>query len=67
MLLSCQHAWGQFDILDFDPTAQGPWSDIENTTVTVPQVADGSISLDGKRGSAEYGGFEGVTVTPGIG
>lgn len=65
LLVSCHHAWGQFDILDFDPTAQGPWSDIENTTVTVPQVANGSISLDGKPGNAEYGGFEGVTVNPG--
>ena len=55
----------QFDILDFDATETGPWSDVELTTVTVPQVTDGAITLDGKPGDAEYGGFEGVTVTPG--
>ena len=49
---------------DFDPTATGPWSDVEHTTVTVPQVIDGSITLDGKPNEAEYGGFEGVEVIP---
>ena len=54
-----------FDVLDFDSESTGPWSDVEATTVVVPQIADGSFILDGTPSSAEYGGFEGVTVTPG--
>ena len=54
-----------FDIYDFDSTAEGPWSDIENTTVTAPKVANGSITVDGDVSDAEYGGFEGVEVVPG--
>lgn len=52
------------DIFEFDSTSEGPWSDIDNTTLTVPKVANGSISLEGDISSAEYGGFEGVTVVP---
>ena len=54
-----------YDIFDFDESEEGPWSDIENTTLTVPMVADGSITLDGMPSSGEYGKFEGVTVSPG--
>lgn len=36
-----------------------------NTTLRVPKVANGSIKLDANPSSAEYGGFAGVTVTPG--
>ena len=57
--------YGQFDVLSFDPTSTGPWSDVELTTAVVPQVVDGGVTLDGKPGGAEYGGFEGITVTPG--
>ncbi|HAC19214.1 MAG TPA: hypothetical protein DCF78_11650, partial [Dehalococcoidia bacterium] len=35
------------------------------TTLAVPEVANGSVKLDGKASSGEYGGFEGITVTPG--
>ncbi len=52
-------------VLDFDPTSEGPWSDIEKTTLTVPLVANGSVSVDGTPNPSEYGGFEGVNVTPG--
>ena len=52
-------------VLDFDPTLEGPWSDVEATTLAVPEVANGSVKLDGKASSGEYGGFEGITVTPG--
>ena len=52
-------------VLDFDPTLEGPWSDVEATTLAVPEVANGSVKLDGKASSGEYGGFEGLTVTPG--
>lgn len=52
------------DIYEFDPASEGPWSDIENTTLTVPKVANDSINLDGDISGAEYGGFEGVTVVP---
>ncbi len=52
-------------VLDFDATSEGPWSDIDNTTLTVPLVANGTVTLDGTPNAAEYGGFEGVTVTPG--
>ena len=54
-----------FDITTFDVTAAGPWSSLANTTLMVPKVANGSIKLDGAISSAEYGGFQGVTVTPG--
>lgn len=53
------------DILDFVEGSQGPWSDVETTTVTAYRVPNGSIILDGQVSSAEYGGFEGVFVNPG--
>ena len=52
-------------VLDFDPTSEGPWSDVDKTTLTVPMVDNGSISVDGKTNPAEYGGFSGINVTPG--
>ena len=52
-------------VTDFDPTSEGPWSDVEKTTLTVPLVANGSVTIDGTPNAAEYGGFEGVNVTPG--
>jgi hypothetical protein len=54
-----------YNIFDFDVTAEGPWSDINKTTLTVPKVANGSVKLDGDISQSEYGGFESVTVTPG--
>jgi len=56
----------EFDIFTFDETAQGPWSAHGTTTLMVPKVANGSITLDGEFTPAEYGGFQGVTVTPGV-
>ena len=44
-LLSCVPALAQFE--DFDETAEGPWSDIDNTTLVVPMVPDGTVTLDG--------------------
>jgi|GEM_PF-2768306 len=54
-----------YDILAFDETATGPWSDIDNTTITVPKVPFKSIEMDGTPSMDEYGGFAGVSVTPG--
>lgn len=54
-----------FDIFTFDETAQGPWSDVGNTTVTVPLIPFKGIELDGVVSDEEYGGFRGITVTPG--
>jgi hypothetical protein len=54
-----------YNIYDFDVTAEGPWSDVANTTLTVPKVANGLVKLDGVISQAEYGGFKGVVVTPG--
>lgn len=54
-----------FDLQTFDPTAPGPWSQVGRTTLTVPKVANGSIQVNGSVSAAEYGGFEGQTVTPG--
>lgn len=54
-----------FDINSFDPTSAGAWSSLVNTTQMVPKVANGSVKLDGAITAAEYGGFTGVTVTPG--
>ncbi len=60
-------AFGQgFDLSTFDTTAQGPWSTPAKTTLYVPKVPNGSLKLDGVASSAEYGGFVGVTVTPGV-
>jgi hypothetical protein len=56
----------QFDITQFDPTSAGQWSELGRTTLMVPKVANASVKLDGAVTSAEYGGFTGVTVTPGI-
>jgi hypothetical protein len=57
-------AQAAFDIFSFDTTAEGPWSDIDDTTLEVPRVPDGSVTLDGSLSSAEYGGFTGVEVLP---
>lgn len=54
-----------FDITTFDPTSKGPWSEKGRTTLVVPKVANNSVKVDGALSAAEYGGFEGVTVTPG--
>src|SRR5437870_363433 len=54
-----------FDITTFDPTSQGPWSEPGRTTLMVPKVPNGSVKLDGAASSQEYGGFVGITVTPG--
>lgn len=54
-----------YNIDDFDETAEGPWSDIVNTTITAPMVADGSITLDGNVSGSEYGGFQARNVLPG--
>ena len=62
-MLIHHHASAQ--VLDFDPTSEGPWSDVDNTTLTVPMVANDSITVDGQTNPSEYGGFTGVTVTPG--
>lgn len=73
LLLSCALAFGAdrglsqpFDILSFDPTSPGPWSDVVKTTLTIPKVPNGSIKLDANPSAGEYGGFQGVTVTPGV-
>lgn len=55
-----------FDILSFDVTATGPWSDVAKTTLTVPKVPNGSIKLDADVSAAEYGGFQAIAVTPGV-
>src|SRR5438046_10004910 len=55
-----------FDITTFDPTSKGAWSEPGKTTLMVPKVANGSVKLDAAITSQEYGGFAGVTVTPGI-
>ena len=64
MLGSVTHAQ-VYDIEDFFEDEEGPWSDIDNTTITAPMVADGSITLDGKLSPEEYGNFAGVNVSPG--
>jgi hypothetical protein len=55
-----------FDVLNFDSTSQGPWSQPGRTTLMVPKVAKGAVVLDGTVSGAEYGGFTGQTVTPGV-
>ena len=53
------------EIPEIDITAEGPWSDIENTTLTVPLVPNGSISIDGDVSQEEYGNFPGQFIDPG--
>jgi len=65
LLFILTHSFLSAQVLDFDPTLEGPWSDVEATTLAVPEVANGSVKLDGTATSGEYGGFEGITVTPG--
>src|SRR5688572_2517885 len=65
--LSHQPAHAQlFDILQFDPTSAGPWSEVGRTTLLVPKVPNGSVTLDGAASAPEYGGFSSITVTPGV-
>ncbi len=52
-------------VVDFNEQTEGPWSDVENTTITVPKTANDSVALDGEVSAAEYGGFEGIEVIPG--
>ena len=56
----------EFDITTFDPTSKGDWSNPARTTLVVPKVANGSVTLDGDISAAEYGNAVEVTVTPGI-
>lgn len=55
----------EFNVLDFDPTSAGPWSDISKTVAGVAKVPNGSVTIDGKFTSAEYGHIPGVFVNPG--
>jgi hypothetical protein len=67
MILGSTRVWSQaYDIMSFDPSAKGPWSDIAKTSLIVPKVPNGSIKLDANPSPAEYGGFAGVEVTPGV-
>ena len=56
-----------YDITLFDPTSKGKWAYAGKTTLVVPKVANGSITLDGAASAAEYGGFQAVEVVPGTG
>lgn len=60
MLVSAQDP-----ILDFDYGSDGPWNDPELTTMTVPKVANGGVTLDGVVSAEEYGGFESIDLIPG--
>lgn len=65
--LSVSGALGQtFDISTFEVDKPGPWSNRSSTTLMVPKVPNGSITGDGAVSAAEYGGFVGVNVTPGV-
>lgn len=52
------------EIPQLDPTSEGPWSDIERTTLVVPLVPNGSITMDGTVSQEEYGNFPGQLVDP---
>ncbi len=66
--LGCAHSLVAQDdfVRNFDTTAEGPWSDVEGTTLSVPLVPDGAVAVDGTPTESEYGGFEGVEVVPNI-
>ncbi len=67
LALAPDTGFGQaFDVSTFDSTVAGPWSELAKTTLMVPKVANGSVKQDGAVSAAEYGGFTGVTVTPGV-
>ncbi|MBI1390164.1 MAG: hypothetical protein GC154_17120 [bacterium] len=50
------------DAVNFNEKTDGPWSDVANTTITIPKVS--SVQLDASVSSAEYGGFTGINVIP---
>ncbi len=62
-LISAPLLWGELP--NREATDEGPWSDIERTTLTVPLVPDGSIAIDGEVSQEEYGNFPGQFVNPG--
>ena len=43
LLFILTHSFLSAQVLDFDPTLEGPWSDVEATTLAVPEVANGSV------------------------
>ena len=55
----------QAEIPEIDPTAEGPWSDVERTTLSVPLVPSDRIQMDGEVSRGEYGNFPGQLVDPG--
>ncbi|MGI6457568.1 MAG: sugar-binding protein [bacterium] len=55
---------GQAQSVMDDFNVDGPWTDLERTTITAPKVPVGTVQLDAQVSSAEYGGFEGVDVIP---
>ncbi len=68
VLLACTLFSAPFalaELPDQDPSAEGPWSDVEWTTLTVPLVPDGSVTVDGTVSQEEYGNFPGQFVNPG--
>lgn len=48
----------------FDETSEGPWSDLQKTTITIPKVPNGSVKIDGDITAGEYGAFQGIDVVP---
>ncbi len=67
LIASQSYAFAQdFDITTFDTSSKGDWSNPAKTTLVVPKIPNGSAKLDGTITAAEYGGFQKVTVTPGI-
>lgn len=67
LIASQSYAFAQdFDITTFDTSSKGDWSNPAKTTLVVPKVPNGTVKLDGTITASEYGGFQKVTVTPGI-
>ncbi len=61
-LLCMPMVWAE--IPQLDPTTEGPWSDVERTTLTIPLIPDGSVTMDGSVSQEEYGNFPGQLVDP---
>jgi len=64
LLLISGIAYAQQGSVTDDFNVEGPWTDLERTSITAPKVPDGAVSIDGIVSSGESGGFDGVHVTP---
>lgn len=57
-------SYSQVNIIEFNYDQEGPWTDVENTTLEVQKVPNGSVVVDGNVNAAEYAGMEAIEISP---